>query len=109
MAGENRNQHMASYGSSKAAANHLIRNIAFDLGPRGIRVNGIAPGATLTHALKSVLTADIERQMLAHTPLQRLGDPQDMANAALFLCSPAAAWISGQILTVSGGGVQELG
>ena len=109
MAGENRNQHMASYGSSKAAANHLIRNIAFDLGPRGIRVNGIAPGATLTHALQSVLTADIERQMLAHTPLQRLGDPQDMANAALFLCSPAAAWISGQILTVSGGGVQELG
>ncbi|WP_425521995.1 SDR family oxidoreductase [Stutzerimonas stutzeri] len=109
MAGENRNQHMASYGSSKAAANHLIRNIAFDLGPRGIRVNGIAPGATLTHALKGVLTEDIERQMLAHTPLQRLGDPQDMANAALFLCSPAAAWISGQILTVSGGGVQELG
>jgi 7-alpha-hydroxysteroid dehydrogenase len=109
MAGENRNQHMASYGSSKAAANHLIRNIAFDLGPRGIRVNGIAPGATLTHALKGVLTEDIERQMLAHTPLQRLGDPQDMANAALFLCSPAAAWVSGQILTVSGGGVQELG
>ena len=46
--------------------------------------------------------------MLARTPLKRLGEPQDMANAALFLCSPAAAWISGQILTVSGGGVQEL-
>ena len=46
--------------------------------------------------------------MLAHTPINRLGLPQDMANAALFLCSPAAAWISGQILTVSGGGVQEL-
>lgn len=82
---------------------------AFELGPRGLRVNGIAPGATLTHALKSVLTEDIERQMLAHTPLQRLGDPQDMANAALFLYSPAAARISGQILTVSGGGVHELG
>jgi len=108
MAGDNRNQRMASYGSSKAAANHLIRNIAFDLGPRGIRVNGIAPGATLTDALKSVLTEDIERRMLAHTPIPRLGTPQDMANAALFLCSPAASWISGQILTVSGGGVQEL-
>lgn len=108
MAAENRNQRMASYGSSKAAASHLVRNIAFDLGPSGIRVNGIAPGATRTTALSSVLTADIERRMLAHTPIQRLGEPQDMANAALFLCSPAAAWVSGQILTVSGGGVQEL-
>ena len=108
MAAENKNQHMASYGSSKAAASHLVRNIAFDLGAKNIRVNGIAPGATLTDALKSVLTPEIEQKMLAHTPIKRLGEPQDMANAALFLCSPAAAWISGQILTVSGGGVQEL-
>lgn len=108
MAAENRNQRMASYGSSKAAASHLVRNIAFDLGPRGIRVNGIAPGATRTTALASVLTPQIEQKMLAHTPIHRLGEPQDMANAALFLCSPAAAWVSGQILTVSGGGVQEL-
>ena len=50
----------------------------------------------------------MEKAMLARTPLKRLGEPQDMANAALFLCSPAAGWISGQILTVSGGGVQEL-
>ena len=108
MAGENKNKRMASYGSSKAATNHLIRNIAFDLGPRGIRINGIAPGATRTDALESVLNDDIEKKMLAHTPIQRLGEPQDMANAALFLCAPAASWISGQILTVSGGGVQEL-
>jgi len=47
--------------------------------------------------------------VLGKHAFQRMGDPQDMANAALFLCSPAAAWISGQILTVSGGGVQELG
>lgn len=108
MAGENTNRRMASYGSSKAATNHLIRNIAFDLGPRGIRVNGIAPGATRTEALQSVLTPEIEKKMLSHTPINRLGEPQDMANAALFLSSPAASWISGQILTVSGGGVQEL-
>ena len=108
MAGENTNQRMASYGSSKAAANHLIRNIAFDVGPKGIRVNGIAPGATRTDALESVLTDNIQKTMLMHTPIQRLGEPQDMANAALFLCSPAASWVSGQILTVSGGGVQEL-
>jgi 7-alpha-hydroxysteroid dehydrogenase len=108
MAGENRNVRMASYGSSKAAENHLTRNIAFDLGPKGIRVNAIAPGATRTDALASVLTPAIEAAMLKHTPLKRLGEPTDMANAALFLCAPASAWISGQILTVSGGGIQEL-
>ena len=108
MAGENKNEQMASYASSKAATNHLIRNIAFDLGAKGIRINGIAPGATRTGALESVLNDKIEAKMLQHTPIKRLGEPQDMANAALFLCSPAASWISGQILTVSGGGVQEL-
>lgn len=108
MSAENKNQRMASYGSSKAATSHLVRNIAFDLGPKGIRVNGVAPGATRTDALKSVLNDDIEKTMLSHTPINRLGEPDDMANAALFLCSPAASWISGQILTVSGGGVQEL-
>lgn len=108
MAGENKNQRMASYGSSKAAVNHLTRNIAFDLGPMGIRVNCIAPGAIKTDALATVLTPDIEKAMLKHTPLGRLGEAQDIADAALFLCSPAAAWVSGQILTVSGGGVQEL-
>jgi 7-alpha-hydroxysteroid dehydrogenase len=108
MAGENRNVRMASYGSSKAAVNHLTRNIAFDLGPMGIRVNAIAPGAIKTQSLMTVLTPEIEKAMLKHTPLGRLGETQDIANAALFLCSPAAAWISGQILTVSGGGVQEL-
>lgn len=108
MAGENKNQRMASYASSKAAENHLTRNIAFDLGPKGIRVNAIAPGAIKTQALATVLTPEIEKAMLKHTPLSRLGEAEDIALAALFLCSPASAWVSGQILTVSGGGVQEL-
>lgn len=108
MAAENKNVRMTSYGASKAAESHLTRNMAFDLGPKGIRVNGIAPGATKTQALMTVLTPEIEKAMLKHTPLKRLGEAQDMANAALFLCSPAASWVSGQILTVSGGGVQEL-
>ena len=108
MSAENRNKRMAAYASSKAATSHLVRNIAFDLGPKNIRVNGIAPGATRTDALNSVLTPETEAAMLSHTPIRRLGEAQDMANAALFLCSPAASWISGQILTVSGGGVQEL-
>ena len=108
MAGENRNHHMASYGSSKAAVNHLTRNVAFDLGPKGIRVNAIAPGAIRTAALEGVLTPAIEAAMLKKTPLGRLGEASDIALAALFLCSPAASWISGQVLTVSGGGTQEL-
>ena len=108
MAGENKNTKMAAYGSSKAAVNHLTRNVAFDLGGAGVRVNAIAPGAIKTGALAKVLTPDTEAAMLKHTPLGRLGAPQDIANAALFVCSPAAAWISGQVLTVSGGGVQEL-
>nr|WP_298412137.1 7-alpha-hydroxysteroid dehydrogenase [uncultured Halomonas sp.] len=108
MAAENKNERMASYGASKAAESHLTRNIAFDLGPKKVRINAIAPGAIRTEALKSVLTDEIEEKMLAHTPIKRLGEPEDIANAALFLCSPAASWISGQILTVSGGGVQEL-
>jgi 7-alpha-hydroxysteroid dehydrogenase len=108
MAGENTASRMASYSSSKAAVNHLTRNIAFDLGPRGIRVNAIAPGAIRTQALATILTPDIEMAMLKHTPLGRLGEPDDIACAALFLCAPASAWVSGQVLTVSGGGIQEL-
>lgn len=108
MSGENKNIRMAAYGSSKAAVNHLTRNMAFDLGPQGIRVNCIAPGAIKTAALATVLTPEVQKQMLKHTPLGRLGEPADIANAALYLCSPAAAWVSGQVLTVSGGGVQEL-
>jgi len=108
MAGENKNVRMASYASSKAAVNHLTRNIAFDLGAMNVRVNAIAPGAIRTDALAKVLTPEVEQTMLKHTPLKRLGEPEDIANAALFLCAPAAQWVSGQVLTVSGGGVQEL-
>lgn len=108
MAGDNKNSRMASYASSKAAVSHLTRNTAFDLGPMNIRVNAIAPGAIRTAALATVLTPQIEEAMLKRTPLKRLGEPMDIGMAALFLCSPASAWISGQVLTVSGGGLQEL-
>jgi 7-alpha-hydroxysteroid dehydrogenase len=108
MSGDNKNTNMASYGSSKAAVSHLTRNIAFDLGPKKITVNAIAPGAIKTGALATVLTPAMEKTMLKHTPLGRLGEPNDIAYAALFLCSPASRWVSGQVLTVSGGGVQEL-
>lgn len=108
MAGENKNYRMTSYASSKAAVNHLTRNMAFDLGSKGIRVNAIAPGAIKTAALESVLSPEIEAIMLRRTPLLRLGEPSDIAYTALFLCSQAASWISGQVITVNGGGTQEL-
>lgn len=108
IAAENKNKNMTSYSSSKAAESHLTRNMAFDLGPKQIRVNAIAPGAIKTDALASVLNPDIEKAMLKRTPLARLGEPSDIAYAALFLCSPAASWVSGEVLTVNGGGVQGL-
>jgi 7-alpha-hydroxysteroid dehydrogenase len=108
MAGENKNKQMCSYGASKAAVNHLTRNMAFDIGPDNIRVNAIAPGAIRTAALATVITPDVEKTMLKRTPLGRLGEGTDIAAAALYLVAPASAWVSGQVLTVSGGGVQEL-
>jgi 7-alpha-hydroxysteroid dehydrogenase len=108
MAAENKNTRMCSYGASKAAVSHLTRNMAFDLGPDNIRVNAIAPGAIRTAALEKVLTPEIEQNMLRHTPLGRLGEGADIAAAALFFVSPASAWVSGQVLTVSGGGSQDL-
>jgi 7-alpha-hydroxysteroid dehydrogenase len=108
MAGQNKNKRMCSYGSSKAAVDHLTRNMAFDLGPLGIRVNAVAPGAIRTAALGKVLTPEIEKTMLAHTPLGRLGEAMDIAAAALYLVAPASSWVSGQVLTVSGGGLQEI-
>lgn len=108
MAAENINVNMSSYASSKAATSHLTRNLAYDLGSKNIRVNAIAPGAIKTNALKKVLTPEVEKAMLKKTPLGRLGEVEDISNAALFLCSDSASWISGQILTVSGGGTQEI-
>ncbi len=94
---------MASYGSSKAATNHLIRNSAFDLGPKNIRINGIALGATRTDALASGLNDDTEKMMLMRIPIKRLGESQDMVDAALFLCSPAGSWVNGQVIKVHEG------
>lgn len=68
----------------------------------------VAPGATRTKALASVLTPEIEKKMLANTPIKRLGEVEDIANAVLFFASPVSAWVSGQTLMVNGGGVQTL-
>ncbi|MBD5370848.1 MAG: glucose 1-dehydrogenase [Bacteroides sp.] len=108
MSSVNTSPSMAIYGSSKAALNHMAANLAFDYGPMGIRINCVGPGATRTHALSTVLTPEIERRMLAHTPLKRLGEVSDIAGAVLYFASPVSAWVSGQVLMVNGGGVQTL-
>ena len=104
MSSINNDPNMAIYGSSKAALNHMMSNLAFDYGPMGIRVNNVGPGATRTRALSSVLTPEIERQMLAHTPLKRLGEVADIAQAVLLFAPPSSSWVSGQTLMVNGGG-----
>lgn len=99
---------MCVYSSSKAALNHLAANLAYDFGGYGVRINNVGPGATRTAALASVLTPEIEKKMLRHTPIKRLGEVADIARAVLFFASPASAWISGQTLFVNGGGDQTL-
>lgn len=92
-----------AYGTAKAALDHLTRLLAHEWAPK-IRVNAIAVGATRTEALSFVTSMPgIEDGMVAKTPLARLGEPEDIAHAALFLVSPAAAWITGQVLAVDGG------
>lgn len=108
MSSINNDPGMAIYGSSKAALNHMASNLAYDFGPMGVRINCVGPGATRTHALSTVLTPEIERKMLAHTPIKRLGEVSDIARAVLFFASPMSGWISGQTLMVNGGGVQTL-
>lgn len=99
---------MCVYSSSKAALNHLAANLAYDFGPYGVRVNNVGPGATKTAALASILTDEIRDKMLRHTPIKRLGEVSDIAQAVLFFAAPASSWISGQVIFVNGGGDQTL-
>jgi gluconate 5-dehydrogenase len=92
------------YAVSKAGLGHMTRSLAMEWGPRGIRVNAIAPGFVLTDLTRKLWS---QPQMQAwgetNTPLKRLGQPEDMVGAALFLASPASAWMTGQVLFVDGG------
>ncbi len=93
----------AAYGTAKGALTHLTRLLAADLAPR-VRVNGIAVGSVATSALQVVLDSDeIHDEMVARTPLRRLGDPTDIAAAALWLASPAGSWVTGKVVEVDGG------
>lgn len=90
------------YGTMKAALDHLTRLMASELAP-DVRVNGIAPGSTMTDALKGFLEPALRQKMADLTPMKALGEPEDIAAAALYLASPAARWVTGKILQVDGG------
>ncbi|MBF5007496.1 SDR family NAD(P)-dependent oxidoreductase [Diaphorobacter caeni] len=95
-------KHFSAYGAAKAALNQLTRNLAQDYGP-SVRINAIEPGTIMTEALAPFLTPERKDRMVKSTPLARMGQPEDIAAAALFLASPAASWITGKILSVDGG------
>ncbi|TSE01691.1 SDR family oxidoreductase [Skermania sp. ID1734] len=93
----------AAYGTAKAALAHYTRLTAMDLCPR-IRVNAIAPGSIVTSALEVVAANDAVRTPMEQaTPLRRLGEPEDVAAAALYLASAAGGFITGKVLEVDGG------
>ncbi len=90
-----------AYPASKFAVNGMTVSLARELGPKGIRVNAVAPGITETDMMKAVPKEVIE-PMIARIPLRRLGQPEDIANAFAFLASDEASYITGVILSVDG-------
>jgi len=95
-----------AYGTAKAALSHMTRLLAYELAPR-VRVNAIAVGAVATDALLPFLEQlpDARAKLESGTPMQRIGTPEDIAAAALYLCSPAGAWVTGKVFEVDGGTV----
>lgn len=100
--GRLRDRGFAAYATSNGALSHLTRQMSADLGPR-IRVNAVAPGTIETEALAVLIDETTRAQMAAVTPLRRLGTPDDVAAAVVFLASDAAAYITGKVIEVDGG------
>src|SRR4051812_40164217 len=101
--GRLRDRGFVAYGTAKAALAHMTRLAAADLAPK-VRVNAIAVGSVATSALEIVLDDEnMHRQMVDGTPLKRLGEPEDIAIAALYLASPAGSFITGKVIEVDGG------
>jgi 7-alpha-hydroxysteroid dehydrogenase len=101
--GRMRDRGFVGYGTAKAALTHLTRLMAADLCPK-VRVNAIAVGSVATSALETVLDdEELRTKMEDGVPLGRLGEPDDIALAALYLASPAASWVTGKIFEIDGG------
>ena len=96
------------YGIAKAALHHLVRYAAQELGPDGIRVNGVAPGFISTPRLLSLMPRETWDRLAASNPLRRVASPEDIAKTILFLVSDLAGYVNGNILTLDGGVSQTL-
>jgi len=95
-------KHFSAYGAAKAALNQMTRNLAQDFAPH-VRINAIEPGTIMTDALAPYLTPERKEGMLRLTPMRTLGEPEDIATAALFFASGASRWVTGKILSIDGG------
>jgi 3-oxoacyl-[acyl-carrier protein] reductase len=95
----------AVYSATKGAVDAITRALAAELGPRGIRVNAINPGMVETEGTHTagISGSDLQKQVEAITPLGRIGQPQDIATAAVFLASVDSSWITGQTFHIAGG------
>lgn len=95
----------AVYSGTKGAVDAITRSLASELGPRGIRVNAIRPGMVETEGTHSagITESDMRKQVEAQTPLRRIGQPRDVAGAAVFLASDDSSWITGETFVISGG------
>jgi gluconate 5-dehydrogenase len=97
-------KHVAPYAMSKAGVNAMTRALAMEWGPHGVRVNGLAPGFILTDLTQKLWSDPTMSEWgRVNTPLGRLGRPEDLVGTAIFLASPAAAFLTGQTLYVDGG------
>ncbi len=94
---------LLGYAAAKAALHHLVRGSALELGPKGIRVNAVAPGLTYTPRLSALNGPAFWDRQAAAIPLRKVGTPTDVASAALFLSSRMASHTTGQVLVVDGG------
>lgn len=98
-------QSPVAYAAAKAGIELLTKWLAAEAGPSGIRVNCVAPETILTDRNQAMIPAEIQTQLIATHPVRRLGTPQDVADACVFLASDRSAWTSGVVLDVAGGSV----
>ena len=95
----------AAYGAAQAATLMFMRHLALELGPFGIRANAIAPSIVRNERIEQFMSAEMQARVAEQLPLRRIGTPEDVAAAALFLASDASSWITGHVLDVNGGKV----